>query len=72
MYTGDKESSSRTSYSKGKLTGLPWASSGWDSALPLLRAQVKFLIKELRSHKLQPENKNETRSVVLQTTLSRE
>ena len=31
--------------------GLPWASSGQDSALPLQGARVRSLVKELRSHK---------------------
>ena len=29
--------------------GLPWRSSGWDSALPLQGTQVRFLAGELRS-----------------------
>ena len=39
--------------SKTNLTGgLPWRSSGQDSALPLRRARVRSLVRELGSHKL--------------------
>ena len=34
-----------------KKRGIPWRSSGQDSALSLLRAQVQSLVGELRSHK---------------------
>ena len=30
--------------------GITWLSSGWDSMLSPLRAQVQFLVGELRSH----------------------
>ena len=30
--------------------GLPWRSSGWDSAFPPQRAWVRSLVRELRSH----------------------
>ena len=42
------------------LQGIPWQSSGWDSALPLLRAWVQFLVRELRSHKPQVKDKKQT------------
>ena len=32
--------------------GLPWWSSGYDSALPLQGVQVRSLVRELRSHML--------------------
>ena len=32
--------------------GIPWWSSGWDSALPLQGPGVRSLVRELRSHKL--------------------
>ena len=41
------------------LLGLLWRSSGYDSKLSLLRAQVQSLVRELRSLKLQwPKKKN--------------
>ena len=35
---------------KLNIQGLPWWPNGWDSALPLQRAWVWFLVRELRSH----------------------
>ena len=35
---------------KDSTVGLPWRSSGSDSALPLQGAQVRSLVRELRSH----------------------
>ena len=37
------------SIKKRKKLGLPWRSSGWDSALPLQGAWVRPLVRELRS-----------------------
>ena len=37
---------------EAKRLGIPWQSSGQDSALSLLRAQVRSLVGELRSHEL--------------------
>ena len=34
---------------KYSIKGVPWRSSGWDSALSLLRAQVRSLVRDLRS-----------------------
>ena len=34
------------------ILGALWWSSGWDSVLSALRAQVQSLLRELRSHKL--------------------
>ena len=33
------------------IVGIPWRSSGWDSAFSLPRAWVQSLVGELRSHK---------------------
>ena len=38
--------------SENQTEGVPWQSSGSDSRLLLLRAQVRSLVGELRSHKL--------------------
>ena len=38
--------------SRAKLLKIPWLSSGWDSSLSLPRAQVRSLVRELRSYKL--------------------
>ena len=35
--------------------GLPWRSSGYDSALAMQGAQVRSLVRELKSHILQSE-----------------
>ena len=38
--------------------GLPWWSSGWDSALPLQGAQVRSLVGEIKSHMLSLPGQN--------------
>ena len=40
------------------IQGIPWRSSGQDSALSLPRAQVRSLVRELKSHKLRSVAKN--------------
>ena len=40
----------KTGLSQEEGSGLPWWSSGLDSALPLQEAQVRSLVRELRSH----------------------
>ena len=41
--------------------GIPWQSSGWDSALSLLRALVQSLVRELGSHKMHGTTKKQTK-----------
>ena len=44
---------------KTYLEGIPWQSSGWESALSLPRAWVQSLVGELKSHKPRSTAKKE-------------
>ena len=47
----------------GKFSGIPWWSSGSDSKLPLLRAQLQSLVGELKSHKPRGAAKKKIREI---------
>ena len=45
--------------------GLPWRSSGSDSKLPIQRAQIQSLVRELRSHILAVQQKKKKKKKIL-------
>ena len=46
-------------HNKTTQQGIPWWSSGFDSVLSLLRAQIRFLVGELRSLKKKKSPQNQ-------------
>ena len=53
------------------LLGFPWWSGGWDSALSLLRAWVRSLVGDLRSHKSPDAAKKQQQKTNKQTKRNR-
>ena len=58
--TGAKDSEDVDVFKKLWRQGIPWQSSGWNSAFSLSRAWVQSLVRKLRSHKLRSAAKKKS------------